>query len=219
MVEDKNIWEDFKEEKGDALSHIYHQNIDFLFSYGKKFTDDEDFILDTLQDLFYYLIQRRKNLGATDNIRFYLMTAFKRRLFKEIQDKSNQLLRSEHFRLEADCVFSIEEELIRDEDQAKRQKIIQQGMNELTARQREILYYKFTCDLDYDQICGLMSISYDSARQLVSRAISLMRKYLEGHNFCLLFIFNNSPIARTMDDREKEKKDHRINTKRKRSTN
>ncbi|HEY3372411.1 MAG TPA: sigma-70 family RNA polymerase sigma factor [Prolixibacteraceae bacterium] len=192
MVEDKIIWEDFKDEKEYALSYIYNQNIDFLFFYGKKFTDDEDFILDTLHDLFCYLIQTRKNLGKTDHIRFYLMTAFKRRLFKEIQLKNKQLLISENFHFEGDFIFSVEEDLIRDEDYSTRLKLIRQGMNELNAKQREILYYKFTCDFDYPQICAIMCITYDAARQLVSRAICLMRKYLEVNDFCLFFIFKDT---------------------------
>lgn len=191
MIDERIIWEDFKREKGYALSYIYEQNIDFLYFYGKKFTDDKDFILDTIHDLFCYLIQTRKTLGETNNIRFYLITSFRRRLLKEIQNKSKQILTNDNFHFEAtEFIFSTEEDLIRDEDHSKRLKLIRQGMNELNAKQREILYYKFTCEFDYDQICAIMSISYDAARQLVSRAISLMRKYLESNDFYLFFIFN-----------------------------
>lgn len=191
MIDERIIWEDFKREKGYALSYIYEQNIDFLYFYGKKFTDDKDFILDTIHDLFCYLIQTRKTLGETNNIRFYLITSFRRRLLKEIQNKSKQILTNDNFHFEAtEFIFSTEEDLIRDEDHSKRLKLIRQGINELNAKQREILYYKFTCEFDYDQICAIMSISYDAARQLVSRAISLMRKYLESNDFYLFFIFN-----------------------------
>ena len=190
MVEDKYIWEDFKNEKEYALSYIYHQNIDFLFFYGKKFTDDDNFILDTIQDLFYNLIRTRKNLGKTDNIRFYLITSFKRRLFKEIQNRNKQLLIGEDYRFETDFMFSEEEDIYKVEDDTKRLNLINKGMSELNAKQREILYYKFTCDFDYDQICEIMSISYDSARQLVSRAINSIRKYLSNNDVCLFFVFS-----------------------------
>lgn len=191
MTDERIIWEDFKNEKEYALSFIYEQNIDFLYYYGKKFTDDKDLILDTIHDLFFYLIQTRKNLGETNNIRFYLMTAFRRRLLKEIQNKNKQILVGDNFQNETtDFIISTEEDLIQDEVQSKRLKLIREGMNELNARQREILYYKFTCEFDYDQICAIMSIKYDAARQMVSRAISIMRKYLEGNDIYLLFIFN-----------------------------
>jgi RNA polymerase sigma factor (sigma-70 family) len=190
MIDERIVWEDFKNEQEYALSYIYEQNIDFLFFYGKKFSDDKDLILDTIHDLFCYLIHTRKKLGETNNIRFYLITSFRRRLLKEIQHKNKQLLIGENFQLEAnDFIFSTEEDLIRNEEDVKRMKMIRRGINELNAKQREILYYKFTCEFDYDQICDIMSISYDAARQLVSRAINLLRKYLENNDFYLLFIF------------------------------
>ena len=35
MKEDKYIWDEFKKGEEYALSHIYNQNIDFLFFYGE----------------------------------------------------------------------------------------------------------------------------------------------------------------------------------------
>ncbi|MFV0592573.1 MAG: RNA polymerase sigma factor, partial [Draconibacterium sp.] len=78
MKEDKQIWDDFRKGKADALSHIYFHYAQFLFRYGRKFSQDEEMIKDIIQDLFYYLISARENLGSTDNIRFYLMASFRR---------------------------------------------------------------------------------------------------------------------------------------------
>lgn len=86
--------------------------------------------------------------------------------------------------------FSIEEELILNEVLTEKEELIRQGMNELNIKQREILYYKFTCDFNYDQICEVMSISYDSARQLVSRAITILKKYLVQNDFVLILMFS-----------------------------
>lgn len=69
MKSDKYIWDEFKKGEEYALSHIYNQNIDFLFYYGKRITKDENLLLDSIQDLFYELIRTKKNLGDTDNIR------------------------------------------------------------------------------------------------------------------------------------------------------
>ncbi len=190
MPEDKNIWEEFKKNEGHALSYIYHQNIDFLFSYGKKFTKEEDFILDTIQDLFYDLIRTRRNLGETDNIRFYLARSFKRKLLQGISKMKKQSMVDEEYRECPIITFSIEEELILNEVLTEKEELIRQGMNELNIKQREILYYKFTCDFNYDQICEVMSISYDSARQLVSRAITILKKYLVQNDFVLILMFS-----------------------------
>lgn len=189
MPEDRNIWEEFKNGEDSALSCIYHRNIDFLFGYGKKFSDDEDFILDTVQDLFYDLIRNRKNLGETDNIRLYLLKSLRRRLVQEIEKKQKLTKLNNDYQTEPAIVFSIEEKWIRDEEKLKQMELISQGMKELNSKQREALYYKYTCGFDYGQICEIMSVSYDSARQLVSRAVSSLKKYLSENNLILTFIF------------------------------
>ena len=187
--EDKYIWEEFKNEKDQALSYIYHQNIDFLFTYGKKFTKDKDFLMDVIHDLFYSLIKSRKNLGETDNIRLYLLKSFRRMLIREMDRSKKQADLQNQYLSEPEIVFSIEEDLISDEEKSKAIRFIQQGMKALNSKQREVLFYKYTCDFNYAEICEMMSITPDSARQLVSRAIHSMKKYLSSNDFFLILIF------------------------------
>ena len=87
MTTDEQIWDDFRKGKSYALSHIYYQHVQFLFRCGKKFCKDDELVKDTIQDLFFDLIRTRKNLGKTDNIRFYLMASFRRKLGKAMKRK------------------------------------------------------------------------------------------------------------------------------------
>ena len=189
MKEDKFVWADFKNDADYSLSYIYNQNIDFLFYYGKKFTIDEDFILDMIQDLFCDLIKYRKTLSQTDNIRLYLMKSFRRKLLRGIENKRKFEKLDYDYNLKPEIVFSIEEELIIDEEQSRRNEFIRLGLKELNARQREVIYYKFTLGYDYIQISEIMSITYDSARQLVSRGINSLRQFMSENNFFLLLIY------------------------------
>ncbi|MEI7523440.1 MAG: sigma-70 family RNA polymerase sigma factor [Mariniphaga sp.] len=189
MTADKDIWNEFKNEEADALSFIYSQNIDFLFFYGKRFTSDEEFILDIIQDLFYDLIKYRKTVSQTDNIRLYLLKSFRRKLLRGIEIKQKLTKLDSDYNQEPEIVFSIEEEMINDEEQSIRTKFIRRGLQALNAKQREVIYYKFTLGYDYDQICEIMSINYDSARQLVSRGISSLKQFMSENKFILLLIY------------------------------
>ena len=194
MKDDKYIWDDFKNDANHALSYIYNQNIDFLFFYGKKFTSEEDFILDMIQDLFYDLIKYRKTLSETDNIRLYLMKSFRRKLLRGIESKKKLVKFDSVYNLEPEIVFSIEEEMITDEEQLRKNKFIRQGLKELNAKQREVIYYKFTLGYDYYQISEIMSITYDSARQLVSRGINSLKHFMAENNFFLILIYRQLKI-------------------------
>lgn len=188
MKEDKYIWEEFKNGEEYALSYIYHQNIDFLFFYGKKITKDEELILDIIQDLFYELIRSRKNLGKTDNIRLYLLKSLRRKLIREIKQKHKFEESYRGIEVQPNIVFSVEEDLISTEEKSHRQELVKQGMKELNLKQREVLYYKFTCGFDYKQISEVMAVTNDSARQLASRAIQSLKKYMTENGFILLSI-------------------------------
>lgn len=189
MKDDQYIWEEFKNGEEYAMSYIYNQNIDFLSFYGKRITKDEDFILDIIQDLFYELIRSKKNLGKTDNIRLYLLKSFRRKLIRELQRKQKQSGSNEEIEIQPDIVFSVEEDIIVTEEKSKRLEIIRQGMKELNQKQREILYYKFTLGFDYNQICEIMQVTNDSARQLVSRAIHSLKNHFDENNFILMILF------------------------------
>ncbi|WP_346860853.1 sigma-70 family RNA polymerase sigma factor [uncultured Draconibacterium sp.] len=191
---DKIIWKEFIDEREDALSFIYHQNVDFLFFYGKKFTTNDHLILDVIQDLFFYLISKRQTLGETDNIRIYLLKAFRRRLFKQLKKRTKQQELEKDFSEDPQIVFSIEEKLISDEEASEKELELKRGMEKLNAKQREVLYYRFTCGFDYQQICEIMSISYDTARQLVSRSIQNLKKYLISRGFIFLFLLKRQKI-------------------------
>lgn len=186
MEVDSKIWDDFRAGKEYALSHVYYQNIDLLFRYGKKFSHDNELVKDTIQDLFFDLIRTRKNLGATDNIRFYLMCSFRRKLVQSL--KKNELSHNlPQSNPEPTILYSIEEEFIGRESLSKRDRLIQNCLQELNPRQREILYYRYTCNLEYDEICELMSLKYDSARKLVHRAIESLKKMLCARDILNLF--------------------------------
>ena len=187
MKPDKKIWDDFRKGENYALSHIYFQHVQMLYRYGKKFSQDDELIKDTIQDLFFDLIRTRKNLGETDNIDFYLMASFRRKLAKSINKKIT-LEYSGDRELTAEIVYSAEHELIGREELSQREKAVKKALAELSPKQREILYYKFTCNFDYDQICEIMKLQYDSARKQVSRALKAMKEILSGSDIYLFFV-------------------------------
>jgi RNA polymerase sigma factor, sigma-70 family len=189
MKEDKYIWEEFKNGEEHALSYIYFQNIDFLAFFGKRFTKDENLVNDCIQDLFYELIRKKRNLGETDNIRLYLLKSLRRKLVRELQKKHKQEEQITEIEIFPNIVFSVEEEFIEEEEKSQKSTILKKAMGELNDKQREILYYRFNCGFNYKQISEIMSITNDSARQLVSRAVISLKNYLNDCGTTLLFIF------------------------------
>jgi len=187
---DKELWEDFLIGEDYALSHIYYQHVQGLYRYGKKFTNDDELVKDTIQELFFDLIRTRKNLCSTDNIGFYLIASFRRKLAKSIRkSKIFSNISDEEF-FKAEIVYSIEKELIDKEELSEKEKLLQAGFKELAPKQREILYYRYICEFSYEQICEITSLKYDSARKQVFRALKSLRKALSDNSSMVFFIFS-----------------------------
>ena len=176
---DIQLWEDFRKGEKYALSHIYYHYVDLLFRYGKKFSTDNELIKDTIQDLFFDLIRTRENLGSTNHIYFYLIKAFRRKLLRSLNGLAKLKETDEDLELiQANITYSVEEDWIQKEQLSSKEEILMKGLAELSPKQREIIYYRFTCDFEYEQICEIMSIKYDSARKMVFRALKTLRKIL-----------------------------------------
>ncbi|RKD90627.1 RNA polymerase sigma factor [Mangrovibacterium diazotrophicum] len=189
--EDFLLWNDFRNGEEYALAEIYSRYADSLYSYGKKFTSNSEIVKDTIQDLFFNLIRTRSKLGTTDNVYFYLLRSYRRALSRNLKKTENTKV----FQLNTDLPamqlrYHLEEELLQKESLDNRERIILRSLQQLSPKQREIIYYRFTCDFDYEQICELMKLKYDSARKMVFRAIKILREHLENDKQLILLVLN-----------------------------
>ena len=64
---------------------------------------------------------------------------------------------------------------------------LEEALQKLSPRQKEIIFLKFYNKLSYDEICELMSISTNSAYKLLNKAIVKLRKIL---GFFLFLLWN-----------------------------
>ena len=67
-------------------------------------------------------------------------------------------------------------------------QVIRKVLSTITPKQREILYYRYSCDYSYAEICTLMSIKYDTARKMVFRALKSLREHMEPADLIFLFL-------------------------------
>jgi RNA polymerase sigma factor (sigma-70 family) len=189
LTNDFMLWEDFRKGDKQALSKIYYLYVNQLYRYGKKFSSDDELIKDLIQDLFFDLIRTRSMLGSTDHIYFYLIKSLRRRLAQQKSgSKKKEWSNDQADFPEANIIYSYEDELINKEELSKKESSVQIALAGLSPKQREILYYRYTCDFEYEQICELMSMKYDSARKMVFRALKSLRATLTGTNFQLFML-------------------------------
>jgi RNA polymerase sigma factor (sigma-70 family) len=187
---DSEIWTSFLGGEEWAISFIYSEYAENLYRYGLKFTSNTHLVEDTLQDLFTDLIRSRSKLGQTDHILFYLLKMFKRRLLRKLQSE-NRFVDDKGLKNNAfDVKWSVEQDLIMKEVSDERIIVLLNALNELTPRQKEVIYLRFNKELDYKEISELMDISVESCRNLISKSYQVLKNFIthKGGNPAIFFI-------------------------------
>ncbi|MEQ9289110.1 MAG: sigma-70 family RNA polymerase sigma factor [Cyclobacteriaceae bacterium] len=176
-MSDAEVWQKLKGDDKTALEYIYNQNIEVLYRYGHKFSNDRGLIEDCIQEVFLTLWERRFVIGDTDAIKPYILTALRRRMIRATS--KNHIRIDRNFEIEEydfHMEYNPEEKLIMTQDDEGKIKRLSDELNKLTIKQQEVVYLRYHCELNYEEIAGIMAISYQSARNLMFKTLKLLRK-------------------------------------------
>ncbi len=189
-----NEWNKFIQSGNlDALSGIYFQFYDKMFTYGLKHTSDKQAVEDTIQDVYMNLIKYRKNIGEVKNLTGYLISTFRRQLLLTI-NKQMKMIPSGKLQEENFEFFKSEDQDISEKENLEQlHTIIMQCIGKLPSKQREIVFLRFENGISYEEIAVMLQISVDSCYKSVYRSIKTIRTEVEkifgkGANIILWFM-------------------------------
>lgn len=161
------------------VGSLYNQCVNDLFTYGLYLGFDENTVKDAIHDVFVKITSESERLTDIDNIKFYLFRSLKNRLF-DIYKKEKRHTQFDQIININERPFTIhvnvEDLLIEKEEKQQIKNEIEQMLDALTSRQREIIYLRYVQEYDYEQISELLQISVHGCRKLVSKAILSLRE-------------------------------------------
>jgi RNA polymerase sigma factor (sigma-70 family) len=171
------IWEACKAGNKDAYSVIYTAWYGRLFNYGKKFTDDEQLIEDSIQEIFTRFWFQKQKLGRVNELQGYLLVSFRNQLLKSVQKAKNTKYSGTEFEPENfELELSVDQVMI-NADHMYEQKInLEQALGKLTSHQKEAIFLKFYENLSYEEIANVFGISTKATYKLVARAVTELRQ-------------------------------------------
>lgn len=197
-LSDTEIWRRFKSGDDEMLSLIFAENSKKLYLYGLKLTSNQSIIEDSIQDLFCDLVRNRRKLGDTDSISFYLIKSFKRRLQRQLQKEKRYNLEENAVEFLFEITYSVEHDIILEENANQKIKALHDALNGLTARQKEAIYLKFTQGLEYQEISEILDMNLESCRNLIYRSIKSLKDSLHVRvNKAVFLFFLNKLIVRS----------------------
>ena len=175
-IDDTSLWQTFLDGNKQSFETIYTLYYKNLYEYGMRRLDNEDQVKDCIQELFIRLWTSRRNLSPNVNIKYYLLASMKHRLIDLAGTLSEKPLEQieEQFRMD----FTIDSEYIRREQYGHQAKQLIAALDQLTARQKEVIYLRYFEELSYEAIAEMMDISVKGAYKLSYRALDALKQLL-----------------------------------------
>lgn len=191
FLDDRQLWKAFKSGDQKAYACIYQKHVRLLFTYGSKLTKDRDLVKDCIQDLFFYLWNRREKLGETDHINYYLFKSLRRSIIDKLGKADIHILDGEtspdyNFKM----VSSFEANLIEHQSFEEDHKRLVRALDQLPERQKETIFLKYYHNLSFEEIASIMSINRRSVYKLMHKALDALQKSLLPILFSIFLSFH-----------------------------
>ena len=167
----------------EALGCLYDMHVDHLMEFGLHYVTEVSWVEDQFHDLFLDLFRARHRALQIQNLKAYLSTSLKRRLFKRSKSKEllieedsfKRLLHNDSNHIET----SSESKWIDAEQLEYLKQALKTAMDSLTNHQQNALHLRFVEKKSYGEIAERMEVSKASARTLLYRSLKILREKVQ----------------------------------------
>jgi len=188
-TDDKDLWQLYREGDRLALGGLAERYYRVLRHYGLKFMVDEVVVEDCIQELFLQLWQNRLQIGDTESVKHYLLKALRNHIIQHIRTQKRVSYEELNWDTSVAEEADSESLLIHQESLSLLTKRIQNQLDLLPAREREVLYLRFYENLSVPEIAEVMQVNRQSVSNLLQKALGKLRKRWLVHALLISWIF------------------------------
>lgn len=178
-LNDRQLWDSIRNGDKYCLSLLFSRYYPKLFSYGYKIVPREEFVKDCIQELFLTIWEQRKSVSKVQSVNSYLFISMRRMIFYNLRKNKNHQKRNsvyvEEFTEESP---DIETRIIGHEYEQEFRRLLKEGLQDLSTRQKEIIELKYTDGLSNSEIANLLQIRRQSVYNHVSEAIKQLKGFV-----------------------------------------
>ena len=176
LLDDSALWNNLKAGDEKAFSTLFKKYYGDLVRYGNSLYISDAKVQDCVQDVFTDLWFYRETLSENVVVKAYLFSSVRKRVIRLNQRDHVFKQTTDSNKIEFLFDFSIEQQLIFDEETAHKAVHLNNLINNLPSRQKEALYLRYNQGLSVDEIAKMMEVNYQSATNTIFRGIQTLRK-------------------------------------------
>ncbi|MGW9685478.1 RNA polymerase sigma factor [Flagellimonas sp. 2504JD1-5] len=184
-----NLWSKFKAGDKTAFESVYKSCIDDMYAYGLKLDSDKELIKDCIQEVFIDIFEHRNAISEPNNIKFYVLKALKHTIFKKQKKERKKTKLDEQAPHAFSAGHNFEDKRILSELDEEKKRLVNEALDSLSSKQKEIMYLRFSVGLSYNDISEIVNIDHASVRKQVYRAVKKLRnsKAFDDYKGIVLF--------------------------------
>ena len=173
--------------KGDekAYAYFFKLFIEDLYAYGTSLGGEEETVKDIIQDVFINIFSSKIEFKSSYHLKHYLLQSVKNKLYDIYRspsyNKTTPIDDSTAFSISID----LQDEILDREQKAILKNKIEKILSVLTDRQKEVLFLRYSQELEYEGIAKILKMTVPASRKLVARAIKRLR---EEHGLLYIII-------------------------------
>ncbi|MES2457118.1 MAG: sigma-70 family RNA polymerase sigma factor [Bacteroidota bacterium] len=175
-------WKLLAEGEEQGLYACFSLFYDDLYRFGISLYHDPELIKESIQNLFIELWQIRHKLSDVENIQQYVLTIYKRIIYKTNQKSSlkniSQDIPLEELKFESVTVGSYESILIASQEDEHLKKRLFQAMAKLTPRQKEIVQMRYFDCRSFKEIAEITQLTERTIYNTLHTAVNVLRETL-----------------------------------------
>lgn len=188
ILDDNELWVAMKAGDEKAFSTLFKRYYSYLIQYGNSFSPFTEKVQDCVQDVFTDIWVYRNSLSDAVVVKAYLLSSVRKRIVR-LQQRDKVFNKTASIDAIAFLFdFSIEQQLIYDELTSGKVAQLNKLLNILPARQKEALYLRYHHGLNVDEVAAILNVNYQSANNLLHRALVNIRKEWKGNVAMLLML-------------------------------
>jgi RNA polymerase sigma-70 factor (ECF subfamily) len=188
VQDDIILWQGTRNGDKDSFEQLFKYYYRFLIHYGLKHTTNESLLEDCVQELFLELWEKAAQTQI-QSFRGYLFQSFRFKLYRHLERIRKFETLMEKKDEDSNFTLSKEDFIINDEENSEKIQILKKSIGNLSKRQQEIIYLRFYQNLDYNDICEIMDLSYQVSRNLLYQSIKALKKDIAPSALLPLLIY------------------------------
>ncbi|MDD2938141.1 MAG: sigma-70 family RNA polymerase sigma factor [Proteiniphilum sp.] len=182
-------WKKFIAGDDQSFAVLYHAYFSVLFAYALKLGFDKETCKDAIQDIFFKIYVSKKKLTHIQHIEFYLIRSLKNHLF-DLHHDEHKIQEINYLDIFVENEKNIVEQIIDKEKETALKHEVSHLLQNLPARQRKIIHYRYEFNLSYVEIGAIMHLSADAVKKNLYRALKKMKDTsTTSTNYILTYLF------------------------------